>query len=376
MKPTRATTAGTIIAIAILSCLFIAIDCVAIRTASNTWESVLRTLLATILLISVVSARFRDGRERAFWLGFSVFGWSAFVLGFDGSTGMSNGFIESPRTRLNPSWLVSDVLIDILPIVRKPTNLIKEIDPITEKTLGALHSLMTIVFAICGGSIVVVVTRRRLVANDRYQSISKKLWSIHITIILIVLAMIGGSIARSELRRYSDSARLRFIPAGMIDESVGLTGYEIEDFTKRLVALRERPIGDLDQTDRDFIMFRLLIVRVNHSVCVRIEKTEFGAKLRAVVLDDENEGIAIEKNLTLTFPQWDELLRRSVKAYYWNKSFTRRHSRSARFPILIEGVKDRKYHAVYRFEYDDDNFLFYYKYIIELTEISDIEYIR
>ncbi len=370
MKPTRATTPGTIIAIAIISCAFIAIAYVAIRTASNTWENVLRTILATILLISVVAARFREGWESAFWLGFSVFGWSAFVLGFDGSIGTFNGFWVSPRTRLNPSWLVSYVLIDILPIVRKPTNLLNEINPITEKTLGVLHSLMTIVLSTCGGSIVVVATRGRREANDRYQPISKKLWFSHIAIIMIISAMIGGSIARSELRRYSDSARLRFIPAGMIDESVGLTGYEIEDFTKRLVASRERPIGDLDQTDRDFIMFRFLQEQSSHSLCVRIEKTESGAKLRAVVLDDENEGIAIEKNLTLTVPQWDELLRRSIKADYWNKSFTRRYSRKFGPPILIEGVKDRKYHAVYRFETDDEHFKLLYKYIVELTGIG------
>jgi hypothetical protein len=370
MKPTRATTAGTIMAIAIISCAFIAIAYVAIRTASNTWESVLRTLLAMILLISVVAARFREGRERAFWLGFSVFGWSAFVLGFDGSTVISDGFWASPRTRLNPSWLVSDVLIDILPIVRKPTNLLNEIHPISEKTLGVLHSLMTIVLATCGGSIVVVATLRRRDANDRYQPISKKVWFSHVTIILIISAMIGGSIARSELRRDSDSARLRFIPSGMIDESVGLKRYEIEDFTKRLVAARERPIGDLDQTDRDFIMFRFLQEQSSHSLCVRIEKTEFGAKLRAVVLDDENEGIAIEKNLTLTVPQWDELLRRSIKADYWNKSFTRRYSSRFGPTILIEGVKDRKYHAVYRFGDNDIHFESFCSYIIELTGIG------
>ena len=57
-----------------------AIGCGALRYASEFWASTLLTLTAGSLLVAILGALFRRGQSRAFWVGFTVFGWSYLIL--------------------------------------------------------------------------------------------------------------------------------------------------------------------------------------------------------------------------------------------------------------------------------------------------------
>lgn len=54
---------------------FIALGCVALRNATATWASSLLGAALVLLAASLLLAAFRDGRSRAYWIGFATVGW-------------------------------------------------------------------------------------------------------------------------------------------------------------------------------------------------------------------------------------------------------------------------------------------------------------
>jgi len=69
MKSIRFTI-GSLLAVV----LFVAIGFAALRESSDLWESGLFSLTLGVLLISILLAVHRHESERAFWLGFALFG--------------------------------------------------------------------------------------------------------------------------------------------------------------------------------------------------------------------------------------------------------------------------------------------------------------
>jgi len=53
----------------------IALGLVALRSASVTWVAVLLGLIVTVLASSILLAIYRLGPQRAYWVGFAMFGW-------------------------------------------------------------------------------------------------------------------------------------------------------------------------------------------------------------------------------------------------------------------------------------------------------------
>lgn len=59
----------------LLATAFVALGCVALRSANATWVAAMFGLALLILVASLLLATYRDGRSRAFWVGFALFGW-------------------------------------------------------------------------------------------------------------------------------------------------------------------------------------------------------------------------------------------------------------------------------------------------------------
>jgi hypothetical protein len=59
---------------------FIAVGCVALRSASANWVAAMLGLTIVMLAAAVLCAVFRGRAERAFWIGFAVFGWLYVVV--------------------------------------------------------------------------------------------------------------------------------------------------------------------------------------------------------------------------------------------------------------------------------------------------------
>ena len=57
-----------------------AVGLAAWRNADETWAGVMMLLTCGVLALAVVGAFYREGARRAWWLGFSVFGWGYMAL--------------------------------------------------------------------------------------------------------------------------------------------------------------------------------------------------------------------------------------------------------------------------------------------------------
>jgi hypothetical protein len=56
--------------------VFLAVSIAALREATDLWDSGVFTAALGVLLAAVLLAVHRTGRQRAFWLGFALFGWA------------------------------------------------------------------------------------------------------------------------------------------------------------------------------------------------------------------------------------------------------------------------------------------------------------
>ena len=253
----------------------------ALRTASKLWYGALYTFTAFLLLTAVLAARFRRGYERAFWFGFAVFGWGFFFMGLGP---WMNPFAESDDEpgghTLNPNLLTTRVILYLLPYLRKGADNLAVIDAITENTIGIAHLLMTLTLALAGGAIAVLFRRR-----------PRGRTSVKTLVIVAGLALIA-SVATS-LRSASQPVRL---------------------YTNLLAAMGEPEHLALSERNPDGTAYRLLwSPTFHHPVCVRIERTGDGTRLRVKVLDGqggyEPGQIAIDRSLTVSAEQWNRLER-------------------------------------------------------------------
>ncbi len=127
---TRATVIRPRISIAALlaGMVPIAVGLAALADPTAFWEGTVFVLTLLALFTGVVGICYRRGAGRAFWVGFSLFGWGFFVLAFDlsfgfGSAGlMQNGPIWTPGAEAEnekPVAALVKTLVDILQMNRR-----------------------------------------------------------------------------------------------------------------------------------------------------------------------------------------------------------------------------------------------------------------
>jgi hypothetical protein len=74
----------------LLATALVALGCVALRNANTTWVGAMLGLTWIALAASLLLAMYRDGQDRAFWVGFAVAGWLYLLLPVFGWSFMSN----------------------------------------------------------------------------------------------------------------------------------------------------------------------------------------------------------------------------------------------------------------------------------------------
>jgi hypothetical protein len=169
---------------------FVGVAFAALHDPTDTWDAILLGLTLLLLLASVLLAVHRSGALRAFWQGFSLFGWAyllasvippiesrlpttkALVLGRDmmsrpedaedyltftrpAANGVNPGASASPATTSPPNkW---DVVVFNYPGTSAPTNYIRRLIVLPGETDGNFvrigHSLFAMAFALLGGMI-------------------------------------------------------------------------------------------------------------------------------------------------------------------------------------------------------------------------------
>lgn len=77
-----------------LAVLYVAVVLTALRYANELWAGAMFTLVLILLLTGTLAAIFHKERRRAFWVGFSLFGWTMFIVDTD------MPYVQSVRFRL------------------------------------------------------------------------------------------------------------------------------------------------------------------------------------------------------------------------------------------------------------------------------------
>jgi hypothetical protein len=353
MKRPQASILAIILLVAVCAMTF-----TALQTGSKLWYSALYTFTAFLLLFAVLAARFRRGPERAFWFGFAVFGWGFFLMGLGP---WMNPFVDpnDPTGHsLNPNLLTSKVIYFLVPYLRKDPNALGAIDEITENTIGIAHLLMSLIIAITGG-IIAALLRRRPRSTTSIKSMA----------ILAGLALITAVAASI----YSPRPRDPVFPKSVFKNA---SDFRLNWYSEQLCAMGEPPLLALSRRDRVATVYRLLwLPSFHHSVCVRIDQTGEGARLRARVLDGRGGydpgQIAIDRNMTVAGDQWNELDRLLQQAAFWELP-TELESDGGICDgdqLIVEGLRAGKYHVVDRV-LADPAYVALCHYMLKLTRID------
>jgi hypothetical protein len=321
---------------------FSAVAFAALRTASDLWFSAFYTATFVLLLVAVVAAFVRRGRERAFWCGLAVFGWGFFLLGLGPWHSPYAGPEEGRDEVLNRDLLTAKAVLFLVPRLRKQEGDWDELKRITSNTIGIAHLLLTIGIALIGGLIATSMRRRRSRPPvDRAANTT--------TVLAVVMGL--SLVAGAALSANDDRGRTPFFPP---DVERG------EEYAKCLDAMGEPSLLALAAQGQKTSVCRLLWPRGgNQPVAVRIERTAHGAQARVVVLDSVDfESVddrfafpSIDRRFTIRDREWTELEQRLETIGFEDMptndpaGFGPDEDR-----YIIEAVKDGKYHVVDRAE--------------------------
>jgi hypothetical protein len=136
----------------------------------------------------------------------------------------------------------------------------------------------------------------------------------------------------------------------------------------------EPSLSTLAERDRGAIVYRLHgLPTFHHSVCVRVETAGDGLRLHATALDGkggyEPGQIAIDRSLFLSIEQWKELERLVEKSSLWELPTRVDDGGCDGDQLIVEGVREGKYHIVDRWEPDPD-FKALCRYMLVLTNLD------
>jgi uncharacterized membrane protein YgcG len=100
----------------------VAVGCTALINASNLWAITLHTAIVGVMLIAILRSIYREGARRAFWIGFSLFGWVYMILVYwvHYNTDFSDSFTNPYNSQLGTTRLLQLAYDELLPLVRTP----------------------------------------------------------------------------------------------------------------------------------------------------------------------------------------------------------------------------------------------------------------
>jgi hypothetical protein len=347
--------------------LLFALGFAALRSGSELWFSAVYTLTVALLLVAVVAARYRRGDEAAFWFGFAVFGWGYFLLGLGPWTNTDSSLSESIGGSFNENLLTSKLILFLVARLRTATNDLEAIDKITANTIGISHLLVTLVLALLGGVIAILVRRRRRKGRATDTS---RLGRPVTAVILVGLTLVAALSSASLFAR----APVPYFADGASKGPDGLSDFTVAWYSKHLAAMNEPSLCLLARTDPDATVYRLLwLPSFDHPVCVRINLSGV-ARVHASVLDGKGGyapgQVAIVKDFILDGAQRMTLMSHLEKADFWNMPTVLEQDRgSDGDQLVVEGVKGGKYHIVDRWE-PDPAYEELCHFMLALTEIK------
>ena len=142
--------------------------------------------------------------------------------------------------------------------------------------------------------------------------------------------------------------------------------FDIEEFDRKFLnALNEKPLANMASEDHNAIVFGVLwLPTFDNPIAVRVVKSDQGALVRAVRLSGkggyEPGTIVLTKTTSLTNEQWASIAAKVENADFWKLGAYEGEPLSTGVEdghrLIVEGVKEGKYHRVARFNPEKGDF--------------------
>jgi hypothetical protein len=350
MKAFRISIAGSMGVV-----LFFSIGFAAFRSGSEIWFRLLYSMTVGVLLVSTLAARYCREAPSAFWFGFAIIGWVYLLLGL----GLRPGPGTNAYGDVDEQAVVNDYLITTDPIKRMAimNKNYSSVDDIGKYgyDLAIGHLMVTWVLAALGGLLACLLHGRRSAGAGGKESSKASLLRRFVAHgrILLVIALSGVGVA--SLMPISIRMHGPYFPDKMFHDAEQADAFLNDEYGRHLESMREPSLWRLSRKDEAVEIYRFLRLHPKqHPICVRVERRGSFVNLRLVILDgvwvDEPGLIAIDKNMPITIPQWDELVRRVERSGLWALGKDDRSSVELfdNNRVLVEGMKGGRYHAVAR----------------------------
>jgi hypothetical protein len=324
----------------------------AIRSGADYWASAFSLGTLVLLLVSVLSARYGRRTAKPFWFGFALFGWASYLLALGHPLVPVNSIVGGTDSRANT--LITQVILALVPHLRVKADNFGRMDHQTINAFKIAHLLITLVFAVAGGIVAILIRDRRNRSDGTKSRPARRIGLI--ILLFFLLGTVSAPAVALALR-----SQPQYFPETTADVPAPLDEFEVKWYSKHLAAMQEPSLWRLGTSDPAGTAYRFLeLPSFAHPIGIRVAKTDAGATLRLVVLDGLGGylpgGIGIERTVAINPERWNELERLIAKCNFWEMDTEEqipdgeaivRHDGTR---YIVEGIMDGRYHVVNRDE--------------------------
>jgi hypothetical protein len=336
MKALRISIAGSMILVLLLTFGF-----AAFRAGTENWFRSLYTITVAILLVSTLASKYCRGASASYWFGFSVVGWTYLILGLGLRPEIATNIYGdvNEQAAVN-NYLITTIFLKYLCI--KYSNF-SNVDNIGKYGYDLAIAHLAITWALAAGGGLFACVLRAIPHKKLMLAIA--LSSVFIAGSLPILAVTQGP----------------YFPEKAFQDRERADAFLNDEYGRHLEAMGEPSLWRLSRKDKTVEVYRFLRLHPRqHPICVRVEKRANSLTLRLVILDgvwvDEPGLIAVDKSMSLTISQWDELVRHAEQSGLWSLGKEDRDSVELldNNRVLVEGLKGGSYRLVARWSgYDE-----------------------
>jgi hypothetical protein len=168
---------------------------------------------------------------------------------------------------------------------------------------------------------------------------------------LFALVCLSGIRAIADSEYFPPRTFVEDPPSGLQDISERLS----KDYSEALRTMKEPSLWKLAQQDKQIAVYRLLKLPTwGRPIAVRIEKAGGRVTLNEVLLDGDGGydlgEVVVSKQVALSERDWDRLMRHVEGVGFWDMPTSINDLGVDGEHLIVEGVKDGKFHVVDRWE--------------------------
>ncbi len=358
-----------------------ALEFAALRSGSQLWFSVVYTLTALLLMFAIVASKYGRRAARPFWFGFAAFGWGYLLLvmiAYRHST--YGGQIDDSRAAwslLSSQWVATSLhwFRGDAPVAGFDVKMRRDSDEITEFarcTAQIAHMMITLIVALFGGAIAIVLRGRRERPTNERAGPSQTATIAALGLAIVALSAIVGAAVVDNA-----ATPAAYFPDLLFDEERDHHQFITEWYSKHLHAMREPSLWTLSRSNRVATVYRLVwLPSFDHPAVIRLVKSGDGGTLHLRILEGmggyEPGQLALDRTIPIGPKQWSELELAFAGLQFWTMpTKLEDDGGSDGDQVILEGVRNGHYHLVDRWE-PDDSYMDLCRLIVDMAQYPSL----